>query len=93
VTLNSNGTGSFNNVTQTGWYLIVNQSSLSSADLPPASGTFEWMYNNGVVTLSNATAPSLNGQTFIVGVGGRVMTKASSNSDGTDALIIMTRLQ
>ena len=95
-TLKNNGTGSFTNYTQTGSYLIVNQASLQSADVPAQSATFDWTYANGVITLSNASSADLNGQTLVVGAGGRVLTKASSNLvgiNGNDSLIVATRLQ
>jgi outer membrane murein-binding lipoprotein Lpp len=92
VTLSTDGTGSFT-AAQTGSYLIFGQPSLASADQPPGTVTFDWTYASGIVTLSAASDPHLDGITFNVALGGQVMTHASANaSDGTDVLIILTRM-
>ena len=55
--------------------------------------TFDWTYASGIVTLSAASDPHLDGVTFNVALGGQVMTHASANpSDGTDVVIILTRV-
>jgi len=92
VTLSTDGTGSFT-AAQTGSYLIFGQSSLASADQPAGTVTFDWTYASGIVTLSAASDPHLDGVTFNVALGGQVMTHASANpSDGTDVVIILTRV-
>jgi len=92
VTLSADGTGSFT-AAQTGSYLVFGQPSLASANQAPGTVTFNWAFANGIVTLSAASDPHLDGVTFNVALGGQVMTHASANaSDGTDVLIVLTRL-
>jgi hypothetical protein len=93
LTLNADGTGS-STAGQFGKYLFFGQSTLGSANQGPATTTFNWAYSNGLVTFTNSTQSSQNGQSLSVTVGGRVMTFASANpADNTDVLLILTRLQ
>ena len=92
LTLSADGTGSVT-LEQNGSYLIFGQPSLASADQPAGTVTFDWTYANGIVSLSSASQPKTDGTTFNVALGGQVMTHASANaSDGTDVLIVLTRL-
>jgi outer membrane murein-binding lipoprotein Lpp len=93
ATLRADGTGSVTEA-QSGAYLHIDQeTSLHSANSPSQTVTFDWTYANGIVTLSSASNAEFDGVTFNVASGGQVMTHASANaSDGTDVVIILTRV-
>ena len=90
VTLNADGTVSFIATPENG-----NSLSLTT---PPSvsifqgngggSGTSTWAYVNGSVTVEGGTPP------LSVAAGGRVLVGVSANpADGTDVILILTRLQ
>lgn len=94
VTLNADGTALATNYAQMGNYL-VNDQYLTSADQGPGTGTFDWTYSNGVVTMTLTSGPHTGDKAlFNVGAGGAVLTAAGSkHSDGTDEIGVLVRLQ
>jgi hypothetical protein len=94
LTLNADGTALATNYAQTGNYLIYDQ-TLTSADQGPGTGTFNWTYSNGVVTLTLTSGPHTGDKAFFnVGAGGAVMTAAGAkHTDGTSEIGVLLRLQ
>lgn len=93
-TLNADGTALATNYAQRGNYL-VNDQFLTSADQGPGTGTFNWTYSNGVVTLTLTSGPHTGDKTLLnVGAGGAVMTGAGAkHTDGTSEIGVLLRLQ
>lgn len=94
LTFNEDGTGSATNYAQTGSYLVYDQ-TLTSADQPPGTGTFDWTYSNGVVTITLTSGPHSGDKTSLnVAAGGAVLTGAGAHhSDGTSEIAVLVRLQ
>lgn len=94
VTLNADGTASATNYAQRGNYL-VNDQFLTSADQGPGTGTFNWTYSNGVVTLTVTSGPHSGDKALCnVGAGGAILTVAGAkHSDGTSEIGVLVRLQ
>jgi len=84
MTLTADGNGTFTNA-QTGVTLNLNTGLVGP--LPDTNGGgITWSYANGVF--------SALGGTFSVTSGGRLMIRTSSNaSDGTNVLLMLSRLQ
>lgn len=93
-TLNADGTALATNYAQSGNYL-VNDQYLTSADQGPGTGTFDWTYSNGVVTLTLTSGPHTGDKVILnVGAGGAVLTGAGAkHSDGTSEIGVLVRLQ
>ncbi len=99
ATLNLDGTGSAIQ-TQSGSTVVAGtgQTFLSPANRGPDTFGVTWTYSNGVLS---ATINTINSNLvtpftvdFNVSAGGSVLTHASANhNDGTDVLLILTRLQ
>lgn len=84
--LRADGTGTLT-TPQTGSQLNLfsQPSAIVGANRPAETSTFTWTLANGVLTAF--------GQTFAVSNGGRMLVSASSNpADGTDVMLIVSRL-
>jgi hypothetical protein len=90
VTLNADGTASLNATPENGNTLSLTATPFISAfsGSGSGSGNSTWTYANGTVTLAGGAPP------LSVASAGRVLVGASANhSDGTDVILILTRLQ
>jgi len=91
VTLNADGTASFNALSENGNTLSFTTPAMVSifkGSDDGGSGSTTWTYSNGSVTVVGGAPP------LSVAAGGRVLIGVGSNpDDGTDVLLILTRLQ
>jgi hypothetical protein len=90
ITLNADGTATVSGGPENGNTLsfTVPPSLSIFQGSPGGSGTSTWTYLNGSVTVDGVTPP------LSVAAGGRVLIGVSANpADGTDVIVILTRLQ
>jgi len=90
VTLNADGTASFNALSENGNTLSFTTPAMVSifTGSGGGSGSTTWTYSDGSVSLFGGAPP------LSVAAGGRVLVGVGANpDDGTDVLLILTRLQ
>ena len=85
ATLAADGTGTATGNTELGHQLNLPGGTLSAINRPQAPGSFTWSFSGGRVTALGAT--------FSVVAGGRLLIRTSVNpADGTNVLLLLTRI-